>query len=118
MAHQAQTAAVSARANAAAGTPGTGTVSRSATGRFAIASRGFKILRDFVVGSCNRVAYDAVRQVVEQPGSTWNPLFIHGASGLGKTHLEQGLAVAFKERYPTARAVPQPEQFKINITCV
>lgn len=86
---------------------------RPVTGRFAVASRGYKILRDFVVGSCNRVAYDAVRQVIEQPGSTWNPLFIHGASGLGKTHLEQGLAVAFKERYPTARVqYISCEQFK------
>ena len=63
---------------------------RPVTGRFAVASRGYKMLRDFVVGSCNRVAYDAVRQVIEQPGSTWNPLFIHGASGLGKTHLNRG----------------------------
>ena len=83
-----------------------------ATGRFAIASRGYKMLRDFVVGSCNRVAYDAVRQVIEQPGSTWNPLFIHGASGLGKTHLEQGLWSPSRTLSTARVQYPSCEQFK------
>jgi chromosomal replication initiator protein len=64
---------------------------------------GFKLLESFVVGSCNRLAYDAVVRILENPHNPVNPVFIHGASGLGKTHLEQGLALAFKERYPKSK---------------
>ena len=64
---------------------------------------GFKLLEDFVVGSCNRMAFDAVSRILENPRNPVNPLFIHGASGLGKTHLEQGLALAFKERHPKGK---------------
>ena len=64
---------------------------------------GFKVLEDFVVGHCNRLAYDAITRILEDPGNPVNPLFIHGASGLGKTHLEQGLALAYRERYPKSK---------------
>lgn len=75
--------------------------------------QGFKILRDFVVGSSNRHAYDAVRRVLDVPDLAANPLFIHGSSGLGKTHLEQGLAVSFKHQYPHSTVVYMScEQFK------
>jgi chromosomal replication initiator protein len=64
---------------------------------------GFKLLTDFVVGHTNRLAYDAITRILEDPTNPVNPLFIHGASGLGKTHLEQGLALAFHERYPKSK---------------
>ncbi len=64
---------------------------------------GFKLLEDFVVGTCNRMAFDAVSRIIDDPRNPVNPLFIHGASGLGKTHLEQGLALAFRERYPKCK---------------
>lgn len=41
----------------------------------------------FVVGATNEVAFQAARAIVEAPGQRYNPLFLHGAFGLGKTHL-------------------------------
>ncbi len=64
---------------------------------------GFKALEQFVVGSANRVAYDAIVDLVRDPTSSVNPVFVHGKSGLGKTHLIQGLALAYADRHPAAK---------------
>ena len=49
----------------------------------------------FVVGKSNQVAYQAVRAVLQDPGSKYNPVFLHGGSGLGKTHLLQAITREF-----------------------
>ncbi|MEE8143465.1 MAG: chromosomal replication initiator protein DnaA, partial [Planctomycetota bacterium] len=48
-------------------------------------------LESFVVGSCNHMAFNAGIEALRRPGHDYNPLFIYGGSGLGKTHLLQAL---------------------------
>jgi chromosomal replication initiator protein len=60
-------------------------------------------LDTFVVGASNQLAYNAATYVAEFPGVQYNPLFIHGTCGLGKTHLLQGLCKRFIEHHPTKR---------------
>jgi chromosomal replication initiator protein len=60
-------------------------------------------VESFVVGQSNQLAYNAALYVAEFPGAQYNPLFIHGNCGLGKTHLLQGLCKRFIEHHPTKR---------------
>ncbi len=48
----------------------------------------------YVVGNCNKLAYTAAQSVVQNPGKSYNPLFIYGGAGLGKTHLLQAIGHA------------------------
>ena len=57
----------------------------------------------FVVGSTNKFAFTAAQKVAEEPGTAYNPLFIYGQSGLGKTHLLQAIANRVKATHPSFR---------------
>ncbi|MCZ8204599.1 DnaA/Hda family protein [Gemmatimonas sp.] len=57
----------------------------------------------FVVGASNRLAVSAARAVADAPGQAYNPLFIYGGSGLGKTHLVAAIAHRTREVQPAVR---------------
>ena len=54
----------------------------------------------FVVGNSNKFVFNAAKTVADFPGDSFNPLFIYGESGLGKTHLLQAIANDIKIKHP------------------
>ena len=59
----------------------------------------------YVVGSASRLAHAASQSVSERPGGAYNPLFLYGGTGLGKTHLLHAIGNAVMERSPKRRAL-------------
>lgn len=56
--------------------------------------------QNFIVGPFNELAYAAAQAIVNHPGAQYNPLFIYGGTGLGKTHLLQSVGNEIKRRFP------------------
>lgn len=64
-----------------------------------------KRLEDFVTGPGNRLAHAAAREMAESAGASFNPLVIHSAVGLGKTHLLEGIGHALRQAHPARNIV-------------
>lgn len=69
---------------------------------------------NFIVGPNNSMAYAACRAVAEKPGKLYNPLFIYGGSGLGKTHLLNAIGNAVKETHKDYWVLYQPADHFVN----
>ncbi len=71
----------------------------------------------FVVGSFNNLACAAAQAALERPGITYNPLFIYGDTGRGKTHLIQAIGNNFKKQYPGRKVFYlTSEKFAVDYT--
>lgn len=60
-------------------------------------------LNTFIVGDANRIAHAAASAVINSPGTAYNPLFMYGPSGVGKTHLAQSVGRSILERNPNKK---------------
>lgn len=65
---------------------------------------------DFVVGSFNELAHAAAQSVITHPGASYNPLFIYGGVGLGKTHLIQAIGNELLKRSPALKVRYVPSE--------
>lgn len=69
---------------------------------------------NFVVGKSNQFMYAAARAVADEPGKRYNPLFIYGGAGLGKTHIMHAIGNAVRTNYPQLKVLYAPSEKFIN----
>lgn len=70
----------------------------------------------FVVGPFNEMAHAAAKQIVENPGKSYNPLFIYGKTGVGKTHLIQSIGNEISAKYPDKKVFyVTSERFAVDL---
>ena len=84
----------------------TGSAPRAARKREPLRSDGLNpkyTFEDFVVGASNQFAHAAAQAVAHQPGERYNPLFVYGGVGLGKTHLAHAIGHQIVSRVPQKR---------------
>jgi chromosomal replication initiator protein len=74
----------------------------------------------FVVGTCNQFAHAAARAVATNPSRSYNPLFLYGGVGMGKTHLMHAIGRALKERFAGMRIIYTSSERFMNemISCI
>ncbi len=74
----------------------------------------------FVVGACNQLAHAAARSVATNPSRSYNPLFIYGGVGMGKTHLMHAIGRALIDDHPSMRIIYTSSERFMNemITCL
>jgi chromosomal replication initiator protein len=75
---------------------------------------------NFVVGSCNQFAHAAAQAVATNPSRTYNPLFIYGGTGMGKTHLMHAIGRSLVDHYAGMKIVYTSSERFMNemITCI
>ena len=71
-------------------------------------------LENFVVGLSNNVAYAAAQAVVQNPGISYNPLFLYGGTGVGKTHLMLGIGNAILSKKSNLKIIYCPSEKFMN----
>jgi chromosomal replication initiator protein len=70
--------------------------------------------QNFVVGSSNQFAHAAARAVAEAPSQSYNPLFLYGGVGLGKTHLLHAIGTHIEQHHPQLRVMYIPAEQFVN----
>ncbi len=63
------------------------------------------VFENYVMGNSNRFAYAAASQVANNPANTYNPLFLYGGAGLGKTHLMHAIGNRIKQNNPSMKVL-------------
>lgn len=69
---------------------------------------------NFIVGTCNDLAHAAAQAAANMPGQKYNPIFIYGGSGLGKTHLIQAIGNEVVAKYPKKKVLYVPTETFVN----